>query len=147
VGNRQHNLNDQIRLNEDDATAVYPVPRLLTPRQVADLLQITVKSVHALCRAGRLGYYWINAKERRFAPADVEAYLQARRVETQRPAVSSEVSPQIENSPPVQSFKSNPSVDKKPMPLLRSKVERGQEREESKGKAFRARLKKEMCQC
>jgi excisionase family DNA binding protein len=59
-----------------------PIPTILRPQQVAEILQISTKTVHALCRAGRLSYFWINAKERRFTADDVHAYLRACHVES-----------------------------------------------------------------
>ncbi|AFM24892.1 helix-turn-helix domain-containing protein [Desulfomonile tiedjei] len=59
-----------------------PIPTILRPQQVAELLQMSTKTVHALCRAGRLSYFWINAKERRFTADDVHAYLRACHVES-----------------------------------------------------------------
>ncbi|AFM26021.1 helix-turn-helix domain-containing protein [Desulfomonile tiedjei] len=77
--------DDRVR-RENERNPATPSPstpfQLLTPAQVAGMLQIPVKSVHALCRAGKLGYYWINGKERRFDFSDIEAYKAACRVET-----------------------------------------------------------------
>jgi excisionase family DNA binding protein len=53
---------------------------LLKPAEVALTLRVSIKTVHSLCRAGRLSYLWINGKERRFTREDIEAYLALCRV-------------------------------------------------------------------
>ena len=56
------------------------LPTLHTPEEVAQCLQISVKAVHELCRAGRLAFVRVNGKERRFTEEDVQAYIKAQTV-------------------------------------------------------------------
>ncbi len=44
------------------------IPALPTLKEVAAILRKPVKSIHALCRAGKLGFVWLNEKERAFKP-------------------------------------------------------------------------------
>ncbi|AFM24995.1 helix-turn-helix domain-containing protein [Desulfomonile tiedjei] len=107
--------------------------QLLTPAQVAGMLQIPVKSVHALCRAGKLGYIRIDGKSRRFTLEDVETFLNERRVSGQsaRVTAKSGLSSHVRNHP----------VDRSPKPSVVSS--KGGKQQES-GKAFRASLRREM---
>ena len=42
------------------------LPKLLSPRDVAQLLGISVKTVHKLVRDGKLGCVQVTARDRRF---------------------------------------------------------------------------------
>jgi excisionase family DNA binding protein len=48
---------------------------LLNPREVAEILGISERTVHQLCREGKLGYCQVDAKHRRFTQEHVEAYV------------------------------------------------------------------------
>jgi excisionase family DNA binding protein len=50
---------------------------LLTPQQVADILGISDRTIHKLCREGKLGYSQVDAKHRRFTQEHVEAYIRS----------------------------------------------------------------------
>jgi excisionase family DNA binding protein len=54
--------------------------RLLTPTDVAEILGISVKTVHKLVREGKLGCVQVTAKERRFAEEQVGAYIGAQTI-------------------------------------------------------------------
>ena len=51
--------------------------RLLMPANVAEILGISVKTVHKLVREGKLGCVQVTGKERRFAEEQVRAYIEA----------------------------------------------------------------------
>lgn len=53
------------------------VARLLCPTDVAEILGISVKTVHKLVRGGKLGCVQVTAKERRFTAEQVRAYVEA----------------------------------------------------------------------
>jgi excisionase family DNA binding protein len=61
-----------------------PVQSLLKPNEVAALLSISVKAVHALCRERKLNYIQINGKERRFTEEMVQDFIASRTVEQKR---------------------------------------------------------------
>lgn len=75
------------------------IARLLSPKEVADILGISVKTVHKLVRDGKLGCVQVTSKERRFTEEQVRGYIewqsreiQKVRVDTPRPRpVSSEL--------------------------------------------------------
>ena len=75
------------------------IARLLSPRDVAEILGIGVKTVHKLVRERKLGCVQVTSKERRFTEEQVRAYIEAQskgfqevRVDTPRGRrVSSEV--------------------------------------------------------
>jgi excisionase family DNA binding protein len=71
-------MTEQCHIKDGDTSSVVSIPRLLTPRQVAEALQIPVKSVHALCRAGKLGYVQIDGKSRRFTFEQIAEYIAAK---------------------------------------------------------------------
>lgn len=51
--------------------------RLLMPTDVAEILGISVKTVHKLVREGKLGCVQVTSKERRFTDEQVRAYIDA----------------------------------------------------------------------
>lgn len=56
---------------------------LLTPAQAAETLSCTVKTVHRLCREGRLAYVRISGRgERRFTPEHIRDFIEAETVQT-----------------------------------------------------------------
>jgi len=65
------------------------IQRLLSPKQVAEILGISVKTVHKLVRDGRLGCVQVTARDRRFTEEQLRQYLEERtltvRVDTRRP--------------------------------------------------------------
>ena len=50
---------------------------LLTPQLVAEILGISDRTVHKLCRDGKLGYSQVDAKHRRFTKEHVEDYVRS----------------------------------------------------------------------
>ena len=58
--------------------------KLLTPQQVAEILGISDRTVHKLCREGKLSYAQIDSKHRRFTQEDIETYLESVRVPGRR---------------------------------------------------------------
>ncbi|AFM26127.1 helix-turn-helix domain-containing protein [Desulfomonile tiedjei] len=54
---------------------------LLTPKEVADRLKISVGKVHDLCRQRKLSCVQVNARVRRFTEKQVEDFIQSQTVE------------------------------------------------------------------
>jgi excisionase family DNA binding protein len=54
------------------------VKRLLSAKDVAEILGISVKTVHKLVREGKLGCVQVTSKERRFTEEQVRAYIESR---------------------------------------------------------------------
>jgi excisionase family DNA binding protein len=52
------------------------IERLLSPKDVAEILGISVKTIHKLVRDGKLGCVQVTARERRFTEAQIEAYIE-----------------------------------------------------------------------
>lgn len=59
-----------------------PEAAMLSPQQVADQLGLSVERVYRLIRAKALPVYRLSARCLRIAPADLETFLNARRVNT-----------------------------------------------------------------
>ena len=76
---------------------------LLTPQQVAEILGISDRTVHKLCRDGKLGYAQIDSKHRRFTEEHVEAYIRSVSVQTKS---SNKASPLV--SQPVKTSHQSP---------------------------------------
>lgn len=55
---------------------------LLNPRQVAGILGISDRTVHQLCREGKLGYFQVDSKHRRFTQENIDEYLRSVSVRT-----------------------------------------------------------------
>lgn len=53
------------------------VKRLLSAKDVAEILGISVKTVNKLVREGKLGCVQVTGKERRFTEEQVRAYIEA----------------------------------------------------------------------
>ena len=53
------------------------LPQLLYPRDVAQLLGISVKTVHKLVRDGKLGCVQVTTKDRRFTQEQVQSYIES----------------------------------------------------------------------
>lgn len=60
---------------ENDSKGI-GLAKLLTPADVAEILGISVKTVHKLVREGKLGCVQVTAKERRFTAQQVSAYIE-----------------------------------------------------------------------
>ncbi len=89
-------MNSESRRENDNEKI--GIQRLLTPKDVADILGISVKTVHKLVRDQKLACVQVTTKERRFTEEQVRAYIEGQsreihqvRVDTPRPRpVSSE---------------------------------------------------------
>ncbi|MBI5249918.1 MAG: helix-turn-helix domain-containing protein [Desulfomonile tiedjei] len=68
TNNESRKENDQERI---------PIRKLLSAKDVADILGISVKTVHKFVRDGKLGCVQVTAKERRFTEEQVRAYIEA----------------------------------------------------------------------
>ncbi len=55
--------------------------KLLTAKDVAEILGIAAKTVNKLVREGKLGCVQVTAKERRFTEEQIRAYIESRTVE------------------------------------------------------------------
>ncbi|AFM27734.1 helix-turn-helix domain-containing protein [Desulfomonile tiedjei] len=67
---RRENDNDQIGIQ-----------RLLSPKEVADILGISVKTVHKLVRDQRLACVQVTSKEKRFTQEQVQEFVRSRTIE------------------------------------------------------------------
>ncbi len=54
-----------------------PISKLLSVREVAEILGISAKTVNKLAREGKLGCVQVTTKERRFTEGQVRAYVTA----------------------------------------------------------------------
>jgi excisionase family DNA binding protein len=72
------------------------IQRLLSPKDVAEILGISVKTVNKLVREGKLGCVQVTGRDRRFTEGQVQLYVEQRtlavRVDTKRPVSISSVS-------------------------------------------------------
>jgi predicted site-specific integrase-resolvase len=77
--------NEMRKENDQDGIAI---PRLLSAKDVGEILGISAKTVNKLVRGTKLGCVQVTAKERRFTEGQVQAYITARsrevRVDTPR---------------------------------------------------------------
>lgn len=86
--------NESRKENEQESIAI---ARLLSPKDVAEILGISVKTVHKLVRDGKLGCVQVNDRDRRFTEDQVREYVEERtlkvRVDMKRPVSVSSASP------------------------------------------------------
>lgn len=68
-------MTEELRKENDNAQI--GLKKLMTAKQVADILGVSVKTVHKLVREGKLGCVQVTSKERRFAEEQVRAYIEA----------------------------------------------------------------------
>jgi excisionase family DNA binding protein len=57
------------------------IRKLLTAKDVAEILGIVAKTVNKLVREGKLGCVQVTAKERRFTEEQVERFVESRSIE------------------------------------------------------------------
>lgn len=69
-------MNSESR-KENDQERIF-IQKLLSAKDVAEILGISVKTVNKLVREGKLGCVQVTAKERRFAEEQVKAYIESR---------------------------------------------------------------------
>jgi excisionase family DNA binding protein len=78
--------NESRKENEQKSIGI---ARLLSPKNVSEILGISVKTVHKLVRDGKLGCVQVNDRDRRFTEDQVRGYVEERtlkvRVDTKRP--------------------------------------------------------------
>lgn len=56
--------------------------KLFKPEQVADILGIPLKAIHALCRDKMIEYIQVTSKRRAFTPEQVRGFIERRTVKT-----------------------------------------------------------------
>ena len=90
-------LNEKAGKRNDEEHV--PISRLLGANDAAEILGISVKTVHKLVREGRLGCVQVTAKERRFTEEQIRAYIEA---QSQGPRVEHVDMPRVRqvSSPP-----------------------------------------------
>ena len=87
------------------------LPKLLYPRDVAQLLGISVKTVHKLVRDGKLGCVQVTTKDRRFTQEQVQHYIES--CTTNAPAkIDRESSVRVRSQPPKGGEKSSRVFDR-----------------------------------
>ena len=65
---------------EKDQERIF-IQKLLSAKDVAEILGISVKTVNKLVREGKLGCVQVTAKERRFTEDQVEGFIEFRTIE------------------------------------------------------------------
>lgn len=75
------------------------IQRLLSPKDVAQILGISVKTVNKLVREGKLGCVQVTAKERRFTEEQVRAYIEAQSKGKQEERVDRKLAPRVSSVP------------------------------------------------
>jgi len=103
-------------IHQNDGFTLAQPPKLLRAGHVAQVLGVSVKTVHKLVREGKLSCVQVTAKERRFMEEQVQEYIRCR-------------------TTPVR-------VDTKPHRPVLSRPKKGGDR--SFGDSVRAQLRKEM---
>jgi len=87
------------------------LPKLLYPRDVAQLLGISVKTIHKLVRDGKLGCVQVTTKDRRFTQEQVQHYIES--CTTNAPAkIDREPSVRVRSQPPKGGEKSSRVFDR-----------------------------------
>jgi hypothetical protein len=128
---------------ETETTRQNPIPQILSPREAAGILRISIKALNTLARTGRLTFIWRNERERAYHLHHIKEYLESRTV----PATVCGVR---RRGPVVPVEPARNMVDRTSPPSLgfRSKGggESGTRRESGKAKRARAHLIKEMQQ-
>lgn len=71
--------NNESRKEND--YGAFKIQRLLNPKQVAEILGISAKTVNKLVREAKLGCVQVTAKERRFTEQQVQDYIESRTIE------------------------------------------------------------------
>jgi excisionase family DNA binding protein len=71
--------NEMRKENEQDRISV---PRLLSAKDVGEILGISVKTVNKLVRAGKLACVQVTTKERRFTEEQVREFLESSTIKT-----------------------------------------------------------------
>ena len=69
--------NESRKENEHESIGI---ARLLSPKDVAEILGISVKTVHKLVRDGKLGCVQVTSKERRFTEEQVQDYVESQTI-------------------------------------------------------------------
>jgi excisionase family DNA binding protein len=58
---------------------------LLTIEQVSERLHLSIRTIHGLCREGKLGYVQVRARERLFLPEQVDDFIKSCTIEPPKP--------------------------------------------------------------
>ena len=90
-------MNNELR-KENDNTEV-GVQKLLSPKDVAEILGISVKTVHKLVREGKLGCVQITSKERRFTEGQVSAYIETQSKKPEEVRIDTPRTQQVSSQP------------------------------------------------
>jgi excisionase family DNA binding protein len=69
-------LNEEKKQRSDEERV--PIPRLLSAKDVAEILRISKKTVNKLAREGKLGCVQVTTKERRFSEEQMREYIESR---------------------------------------------------------------------
>ena len=87
------------------------LPQLFYPRDVAQILGISVKTIHKLVRDGKLGCVQVTARDRRFTREQVQHYIES--CTTNAPAkIDREPSVRVRSQPPKGGEKSSRVFDR-----------------------------------
>jgi excisionase family DNA binding protein len=96
---------------KENETGRHDLPQLLQPREVAQLLGISVKTVHKLVRDGKLGCVQVTARDRRFTQEQVRCYIES--CTTNAPAkIDRDRSVRVRSQPPKGGEKSSRVFDR-----------------------------------
>ena len=96
---------------KETETGRQDLPQLLQPREVAQLLGISVKTVHKLVRDGKLGCVKVTQRDRRFTEDQVQHYIEdcTRNAPTK---IDREASVRVRSQPPKGGEKSQRVFDR-----------------------------------
>jgi excisionase family DNA binding protein len=86
--------NEMRKENEQDQISI---PRLLSAKDVGEILGISVKTVNKLVREAKLGCVQVTAKELRFTEEQVQAYIEAQSKEVR---VDTRTRERVKSAPP-----------------------------------------------
>jgi|SRR5271157_3846831 len=87
---------------ENDQERIF-IQKLLSARDVAEILGISVKTVNKLVREAKLGCVQVTAKERRFTEDQIRGYIESRSSEVQ---IDTRTSVRVKSKPPKGGVKS-----------------------------------------
>jgi excisionase family DNA binding protein len=90
-------MNDEMRKENDNQQIA--IQRLLSPQDVAEILGISVKTVHKLAREGKLGCVQVTSKERRFTEEQVRAYIESQSKKPEQLRIDTPRAPQVSCHP------------------------------------------------
>ena len=100
-------MNTEMRKESDNEKI--GIQRLLRPKDDAEILGISVKTVHKLVREGKLGCVQVTSKERRFTAEQIRAYVEAQSIGVR---VDKKLAPRVSSAPKKGGQKSSRSFDR-----------------------------------